>query len=237
MERLARLELSYLQAFRHHSPLPTLSRYLASDPSFFVDVVSRVYRPRLSEAAKDAATSGPGPEVDVELDEAQQAIALNAYHLLSEWRTIPGKREDGTVDGEVLNQWVSEARHLLRAAHRLGVGDSHIGMVLASSPAADPDGTWPCVEVRDLLETTQSEEIENGLQIQIYNNRGATRRGVFDGGEQELELAAKHKERAMQFSDRWPRTAAIFRSLAEGYEREARHFDETAERRRKGFEN
>jgi uncharacterized membrane-anchored protein YhcB (DUF1043 family) len=59
---------------------------------------------------------------------------------------------------------------------------------------------------------------------------------MLDGGGQELELAAKYREQSEQLADQWPRTAAVLRGLAESYERVARHYEEDAERRRKGFE-
>ena len=231
-ERLARLEWAYLSAFEYDVSPPTLDRYLSQDPSFFVDVVSKVYRPRHHEASGDNA---PISEAEEEPGGAQQRIAINAYQLLAKWRTIPGKREDGTVNGEFLRWWVNEARDLLRKAHRLEVGDYHIGQVLASSPAA-PDGTWPCVEVRELFETLQSARMESGLRTQLYNDGGVTMRGMLDGGDQERDLVTKYKEQAERFVDRWPRTAAILRDLADSYERDARRFEEDAERRRTGFE-
>ena len=159
----------------------------------------------------------------------------NAGQLLSGWRTLPGVRGNGTVDGEFLNRSVAESRQLLRAAHRVELGDLQIGKVLASSPSA-PDGIWPCVEIRDLLEILQSAEVENGLWQRLHNDRGVTMRGMLDGGDQEFELATKYRKQADQFADRWPRTAAVLRGLAEDYEREARRYEEEAERRRKGFE-
>ncbi len=59
---------------------------------------------------------------------------------------------------------------------------------------------------------------------------------MLDGGDQERDLAAKYRKQSEQFIDRWPRTAAVLRSLTEDYEREARRQEEEAERRRKGFE-
>jgi hypothetical protein len=135
----------------------------------------------------------------------------------------------------MLKRWVCEARQLLDAAHRLEVGDMYIGDVLASGPAA-PDGVRPCIEVRDLLEALQSSNVEDGLRLRLHNNRGVTMRGMLDGGGQELELAAKYREQSEQLADQWPRTAAVLRGLAESYERVARHYEEDAERRRKGFE-
>jgi hypothetical protein len=230
-ERLARLEWSYLEIFNHRSGPPTLSRYIAQAPSFFVELISRLYRPRQEDVVESDKS-----EPEVEADKTQEAIARNAYHLLSRWRVLPGVRADGTVDGKILSHWVDEARRLLHAVHRVVVGDLHIGNVLASSPAA-PDGLWPCIETRDLLETLQNAKVEDGLRIQLHNDRGATSRGMLDGGDQELELAAKYRSAAEQLADQWPRTAAVLRSLAQDYEYEARHYEGDAERRRTGFES
>jgi hypothetical protein len=231
-ERLAKLEWAYLPVFDHGSSPPTLSRYLAQNPSFFVEVVSQVYRPH---TLQEDESEEPNSEPEMKMDEARERIARNAYHLLSGWRTLPGVREDGTVEGEFLMQWVHESRQLLRAVRRSEVGDLHIGQMLASSPPA-PDGIWPCVEVRDLLESLQSAKVEDGLRLRLHNDRGVTMRGMLDGGDQELELATKYRKQADQFADQWPRTAVILRGLAEDYEHEARHYDQDAERRRKGFE-
>jgi len=231
-ERLAKLEWAYLAIFDHGSIPLTLSRQLAQSPSLFVEVVSCVYRPRSPQGDE---VEGSQSRLEMNVEEKREALASKAYQLLSGWRTLPGVREDGTVDGEFLKQWVAEARQLLRTAHRVEAGDLHIGNVLASSPPA-PDGIWPCVEVRDLLETLQSAKVEDGLRLRIRNDRGVTTRGMLDGGDQELDLAGKYRRQADRLTDRWPRIAAVLRGLAEGYEHEARRHDEDAERRRKGFE-
>jgi hypothetical protein len=233
-DRLAKLEWSYLPALGHEANPPTLGSYLASDPSFFVEIVSTVYRPRPQEAT-GTSEAPPEESVPAKPTEQEQARAQNAYRLLSEWRVLPGRREDGTVDREALGGWVTESRRELKRRQRLTVGDVHIGMVLASCPA-DPDGAWPCEEVRDLLEALQSREVEDGLRMTIHNRRGATSRAMLDGGDQERTLAATYREQAQRFLDRWPRTAAIFRALAESYEHQARILDEGAEKRRTGFD-
>jgi hypothetical protein len=49
-------------------------------------------------------------------------------------------------------------------------------------------------------------------------------------------MAAGHRARAEQFVTRRPRTAAIFRRLAETYEADARREDANAERRSRGLD-
>ena len=230
-ERLARLEWAYLPVFEFEKSPQTLSRYLAEDPSFFVDVVCRVYRPRLVPESEEETEE----EVRPEPDEPEQATAENAYRLLSEWRTLPGLLHDGLLDPERLNSWVDAARAALRDERRLEIGDEHIGRVLASSPQ-DADEAWPARPVRDLLERVQSPHLEDGLRTQILNSRGVTSRDPLAGGDQERHLAEHYRGLAAQFDDRWPRTAAVLRQVAESYDRGARREDEDAERLRRGLD-
>lgn len=231
--RVARLEWAFLPALDYKASPSTLNEHLAESPAFFVEVISRVYRPRRPDEA-DAPESPVSPEEAHE--KTDEGVVRNAYRLLSQWRRLPGTRGDGSVDASALNEWISEARRLLRDVHRIEVGDVHIGMVLASCPS-DPDGGWPCRVVRDLLEKLQSPKIESGFQNAIHNSRGGTRRGLLDGGEQERSLVKKYLAGADQFIDAWPRTAAVLRLMAASYEREARRHDEDVERRQKGFDS
>jgi hypothetical protein len=232
--RLARLEWSYLPAFEFEPAPPTLSRHLASSPDFFVEAVRRIWRPREGDDADDAEGDEEVADDDVEPSAEEQAVATNAYRLLSEWRTLPG--QDGTdVDGAVLDAWVDRARELLREEKRLTVGDLRIGHLLASSPP-DPDGGWPCRAVRDVLERVQSRHVEDGMATEIFNSLGVTARGVLDGGEHERGRAERYQEQAERFYDSWPRTAAVLREAAESFERAARRHDAEAERRRTGLD-
>lgn len=221
-ERVARLEWAYLPALGYEPRVESLHEALASDPSFFVQVISTIY-PRHSEPLRESGT----PE--------EQAIASNAYSLLSSWKRPPGREPDGSLDASALGAWVDAVMPLLDEADRREVGEIQLGHVLASAPA-DGDGAWPCVEVRDLVERLRSERVEDGLRTQIFNNRGVTSRNREEGGDQERDLAKRYRDGAGRFTDRWPRIASILRSLAEGYERDARREDEEAERRRKGLD-
>lgn len=221
VDRVARLEWAYLGALGHDPTVPCLHQALADDPAFFVQVISAIYR-----AEGDGST-----EVTVQ----QRDVAENAYRLLSSWSALPGRDSDGVLDPVALKAWVHTAMEQLDEAGRRAVGEINIGHILASAPS-DPDGTWPCKPVRDLLEDLQSEKIEQGVETQVFNNRGVTSRHPEDGGEQERGLANKYRSWADQVRDRWPRSAAILRSLASTYEQDARRMDDEAERRRKGID-
>jgi hypothetical protein len=232
-ERVASLEWSFLPALRFDPEVPSLHRFMAADPAFFVQIVSTVYRPRDGEEESD--DQEPEDEGTVEDDATRERRATNAYHLLSSWDHVPGLQPDRQIDAKQLRDWLDEATRLLREASRYDAGMSHIGKMLVSAPP-DADGSQPCEAVRDLLEDLQSEVIEEAFFIGVLNRRGVTSRRLEDGGTQEQELVRRHQTDAQRFADRWPRTAAILRSLAKNYENEARRDEESAERFRRGLE-
>jgi hypothetical protein len=86
------------------------------------------------------------------------------------------------------------------------------------------------------LEEVQSKDVEDGLEIQVYNNRGITSRGPAEGGDQERDVVAQYRAQADDLADAWPRTAAVLRRLADGFDRDARRYDDEAERFRGGFD-
>jgi len=186
--RLARLEWAYLPAFEFEPTPPTLSRHLATEPDFFVDVACRVYRlgddneekGEEPEAAAEEEEEEEEDEGETEPSTQERAIATNAYRLLSEWRTLPG-RDGESVDYETLQAWVDRARERLREESSSRSATCTIGHLLAASPP-DADGAWPCQAVRDVLERVQSPWIERGMETEMFNSMGATSRGMLDGG-------------------------------------------------------
>lgn len=223
-DALGTLEWYFLPVLGHDTVVPTLHRRLATHPRLFVEVLSMLYLPRggqTEELSEDEAARRAG-------------LATNGYRLLVTWKWPPGF--DGTqIDPAALKSWLDEVQRLLRAADRYEVGMSQIGQVLASAPPGT-DGSWPAQAVRDVLESAQSEELERGLQTQVYNDRGVTSRGLEDGGLQEQALVAKYLADAESFADRWPVTARILRNLARSYDAESRRSEQSAERFRQGLD-
>lgn len=214
-DRLARLEWMYLRAFRFDKRrFPVLHGALANDPGFFVEVVSMVYR-----------ADGEEPR---ELTETEKAAALNARELLHSWRDVPGTQDDGTIDKEKLFEWVREARRLLSEASRLGIGDEHIGRVLRYGPPPEGD-KWPCEPIRDLIEAINSDQLDGGVLVEIYNSRGTTSRGPTEGGAQERALVEQYQRYARFAAASWPRTADLLNSVARSYAADARRNDLSAD--------
>jgi hypothetical protein len=215
-ERIAQLEWQYLPLFRHGARKrpKALHRALGRDPEFFAEVVSLAYK-------------AAGDEAEPSLTEVESTRALLAHELIESWHSVPGRSGDGTLDGDVLKDWVHKARDAVLARKR-GVGDSLIGHLLRYAPG-DSDGTWPATPVRELIEDLECDALEHGLEIEVFNSRGATSRGLTDGGRQEYALVEHYREQAKKVADEWPRTAAMLLRLAATYERHARREDTSAE--------
>lgn len=214
-QRLARIEWSFLPLFRfEHRPMRVLHRTLANEPEFFVQVVGAVYR-----------AEGEEPR---ELSPEEASRAATARDLLESWRYVPGRGEDGSIDAAALNDWVDAARAQLAETGRLGIGDHLIGQVMRYGPGSR-EHQWPAPEICDLIDRIGSDDLDSGFRMEVYNSRGVTTRAPTAGGQQERALAEQYRKYAAEARLRWPRTAALLRSLAETYEADAAREDANAD--------
>ena len=224
--RVAGIEWQYYPIL-HHDPdfsAPNLYRELARDPYLFAWLNELAYKP-------SSASPGDRPLQS----QAQRLMAVNAIDVLHSWPAshfAPGLDDEGRVDEESLNEWVDRAREHLAEIDRADIGDTIIGTALAASPP-DPNGEWPGVAVRALLERLRNDDVDSGLSIAVRNRRGVTSRSPTTGGVQERDLAESYSNQGRRFKE-WPRTAAIFAGLARRYEHEAAIHDREAEARRRG---
>ena len=67
------------------------------------------------------------------------------------------------------------------------------GELLANVPADPSDGAWPHRAVRQMLGAIRRAEVDRGFLVGVSNARGATTRGLRDGGEQERALAVRYE--------------------------------------------
>jgi hypothetical protein len=210
------LEWAYLPLLQYTRQPHAIYERLAQDPELFADMVCYLFRAK-------------GDTQQPQADEAHEARYSRCWTILHDWRILPGTQEDGTVELPVLEDWIQRSRSLLIERDRADIGDECLGQLLSGSPAGT-DGAWPCEAVRSLIETTKSRHLETGVEIGRFNARGVTSRGMFDGGKQEAELASQYRQWADKVGARSPRTGRLLRRLADGYARDARREDDSAER-------
>lgn len=219
IEEMAKLEWPFAAMFRDlkryiSSPM-ALHRALQTDPQFFAQLISFVYK------RDDHA---PDPNNHAITEDVAERRGRAAREVLDSWYLIPGVKDDDTFDEMKLIEWVETARKFCaETKHAIGC-DLQIGYILAHAPT-DPDGIWPHTAVRNLIERLNNETIDRHIQTEIYNSRGVVSRGLNDGGNKERTMAEKYKKMSEALKAKWPRTAAMLRSIAEFYEHEARGHD------------
>jgi hypothetical protein len=189
VERLGRLEWSFLPALGYDASPETLHHLMAADPRFFVEIISAIYR----------AASGDTDSEVPSRDDGRRA--MNAFRLLTHWNLAPGMQDDGSLDPDTLKAWIAEARKDLTTADRLDIGEQYIGEVLARVHVSDQEA-WPPETLRDLFEEMQSEHLESGFVMATLNGRGVTSRGLEDGGAQEAALVTRYRATASKFANR-----------------------------------
>lgn len=225
-QRVVNLEWQLFPALGYRANAPALHGALSDKPAFFAELVRYLYKPDGGDG-----TGSDEPPAD---PEQRREFASRAFSVLRSWRRCPTTGPDGKADLAALLAWVEQARAALAQDDRLGPGDSEIGQALAWA-APDNDGVSPPRAVRDLLEEVRSDRLDNGLEMGIYNRRGVTSRGVFEGGKKESGLAAGYRD-AADAAVGWPRTAKLLRHLADSYERDAEQIEGEAEGLRRGLD-
>ena len=201
--------------FGQVTPDLALSTTLATDPALFAELFSYVH-----PAEEDKST-------DEDLIPERRAIALAGFAAIRSWDRPPGVRPDGTIDGDQLRAWVTEARRLLAESGRLRLVDSVIGGVLAHVPA-DADGVWPAAPVRDLIEELESDPFDSGILSGQINSRGVVSWSPTSGGDYGRALAEQFREWSRRVADQ-PRTSALLRELAAHDEAWARREDDQSQ--------
>ena len=213
-ERIARIEWAYQPLLRSDREPKFLQGELGRSPSFFAEIVSLIYR---AEGEEPGAVS-----------EERRNMARLGHDLLDSWHTPPGSTEDGYVNAQELREWIDHARRLVAEGGRGAIGDEVIGRVLSGSPRGQ-DGTWPVEAIRNVIEDVANRDLERGFEVGTFNGRGVVRKNPAEGGEQERQLTKRYEKHAEAVGDRWPRTAAMLRRIAETYRTEARREDDQSE--------
>lgn len=250
IDQLAILEWWYHPALHHERVPAAFNTVLAREPVLFARLVELTtyaddeldeedesqtvgdQAPDDEPAGEENEATDPGSGDDIDGDwqfPDTPENRRNAFEILREWRLpLPGSTGDNAPDPGAMQDWVTRARAELAARSRTRSGVRQIGDALAG-PVYDPDGTWPCLAVRVVLDHENDPEIELGLWSGRLNSRGVTTRDPYSGGDQERNLAATHMSWADRVRDNWPRAGALLDSIAESYQSQARREDGSAD--------
>jgi len=207
-EALFRIEWAYLPLLDHDlgSAPRTLELRLATDPSFFCEIIALVFRSEKDDWTKQ------------DVGEKGKRVAQNAYRLLHEWQKVPGRSPDGAFNGDAFSKWLEEVSHRTKESGHYMIAMEQIGQVLPHSPP-DPNGLWIHCAVAEALDKKDAREMRSGFTCKLFNMRGVH---GFTAGKEEREIARRYREQAEALEGNgFPRFAAAMRKLAKGYERAA----------------
>ena len=224
-EKLFQLEWVFLPLLRNQaskSIFRLLFERLQKDPELFVELLTFLYRPENED------------ENEVLEDESEESVevrknnAFRAFYLLREWDTIPGVDKEGNIDKETLREWVSQAVQLAKEKDREKFVYSHLGELFAKYPERKNDPHWPPIGLFELMEELDSDKLFQNYSIGLYNKRGFTTRGGYDGGDIERYNADYFEDLKNQCLPLYPHVAKVFEDLATQYKQMAKEMDDQA---------
>ncbi len=215
-DKMASLEWNYLPILKSRCISPcALIKEVMKNPSFFVQLLRFMYHPSIKLEEPDLNISN------------RDELSIRADSLLKFLNRVPGQNDSG-INKDQLLAWIDGVRAEACRVYRTKTVDYYIGELLALAPKG-ADGIWPNEIVRDIIELFQNSDIERGLLIKQFNQRGITVRGVLDGGSQEKNLSKKYALDAENIKKKWPRTAQLLTQISEGYLNDAKKMDWEAE--------
>ena len=226
---IAKLEYSFLPILEHGGRALRIHDLMAENAGFYHEILRDVFLSNADAKVRDERGAEAKTKPETEAEKQTVGKARQGYTLLSNFERLPGMAASG-LDRAKLTTWIDEMRRLGQETDRAEITDNYVGRVLAHAPR-DDDGAWPLQAVRDQIERLDSDRVDRAIQLERFNMRGVHSRGVFDGGDQERELARSARESA-KIAAAWPRTAAVHMAIAVGYDEDARRNDVEAAQRK-----
>lgn len=202
------LEWKYLGLGTFHPVY--LEKAILNEPTFFVELVSWIYKPKNSAREDNGLTK-----------EEMINRAKNARNLLDK---VSLYNATDKLSIEILRNWVVTAKEEFIKVDRVGIGDDQIGKQLAQSPVGD-DVILPNEVTREVLEEFINDKIETAFCVAIQNQRGVVRKDTDGGGAAEYALSDKYTAYADALKFRYPKIAKAMKRIADSYLYQAKRED------------
>lgn len=208
-DTLFEIEWGYLQILNSHnnSSPKQLETRLADDPQFFCEVLRLVYR-----SSKESDGDMPT------LSDTKKQMAENAWHLLHEWRRVPGTTTEGAIDEDKLKAWIEEVEDSCKESGHYEVAQICTGHVFRYA-SQDPSGLWIHKAVAEVLDRDSATSMRSGYRCEWFNSREVF---SYTHGTEERKLAEQFKEKAEAAeAEGYVNLATTMRDLAHSYEQDA----------------
>ena len=213
---LLQLEWVYLPILRYDhrkDSLSLLNEKLLNNPDFVVELLSYLY------------ISDNEDQQEKEPADAERQNAQRAFYLFNQWKMIPGEGENKTLNEEVLGDWVKAVLQKASECGQYKHACSHLGQLFSYFPERADEA----VKLFTIVEPIEEKSFYNSYNVGLFNKRGLTSRGPYDGGDIERRNASMFKELYEKYYKRFPRVSKVFKDLSEQYERMAKDIDNEAD--------
>ncbi len=215
-ELLLQLEWMFLPVLRYdhkEDSLVLLNERLASSPEFVVELLCYLYKAETEEDQEQEPT------------EADRHNAMRALYLFNQWRTIPGAGDEGTLDEKILSEWMSAVLSKASECGQYKHACSQLGQLFAHFPEWENDAE----KLFAVIEPIEEKAFYSSYNAGLFNKRGFTSRGPYDGGGIERGNAELFKGLYEKYNKKYPRVSKVFKDLWAQYERMAKEMDDEAD--------
>lgn len=201
---LLKLEVKYFYIWSYVA-IPKIIKKLITDPtsSFFADVIEEAYSK--SDINK--------------IENKNKKINTNTVNFLNQdfcWNLLFTIESYYIFDNvKNITTWFSHNKKLLQSCNCLQEGLLWIGKALSLCPK-DIDGVWPLQEIRSLIESEESDNLEIGIYLGKVNSIGVRR--ITPDAKEMLKSYEEFKAYANKLKNSCPRTKKIVERISKDYQ-------------------
>ena len=194
-----------------------LSKELSKSPELLIQLVEMVYLPDDEDAER----------LEGAVLENKKILAECAFHILHFGHNVVSfKNDDGMFGGDHMKHYIEQLYKLAKERKITNVIDFIVGDILGDIPR---DENYPPTALCELLEDLKNDKVDDSIRTKIYNSRGVSVRGCFEGGNQERSIVSIFEAYKEKTKLLYPRITRIFDRLILDYKRDAGEMDVDAQ--------
>ena len=149
-----------------------------------------------------------------------------AHELLGDWTLIPGTNAKGQIDSEKFRNWVTKAYKLADECGKQKALDEHLDSLFSNFLHHESKDEWLPEAVLGLLNQEDSIQLRFEFCKAEFYSRGSSFKGIFDGGQQDLQFASKFSKLAAKYKSKFYHFSMVLTKIEQFYKRKAKGEDQ-----------